>query len=150
MAQPTSGITSLTTLLASMSPTPDPTNTTYVFTTTPTNPLPLLTTTTADLDVQLLFRESTSWTLILPASQAEALGLETAFPCKKMTLEVHSSLDAVGFLAAVTTRVATDVGCGINPVSGFWHDHLFVPEGREGEVLACLRGMAEEASAGEK
>jgi hypothetical protein len=36
---------------------------------------------------------------------------------------VHSSLDAVGFMAAVTTRLAK-INIGVNPVSGFYHDHL--------------------------
>ena len=69
------------------------------------------------------------------------------FPCKKITLNVHSSLDAVGFLAAVTTRLAKDVRTGVNPVSGFYHDHLFVPVGSEDEVMRCLNMMAEEARA---
>ena len=31
---------------------------------------------------------------------------------------------------------------GVNPVSGFFHDHLFVPEGREGEAVGALRRLA--------
>lgn len=74
----------------------------------------------------MLFRESEGWTIIAERATVEGLGgLEAAFPCKKVTLGVHSSLDAVGFMAAVTTRLAT-AGLGINPVSGFYHDHLCV------------------------
>ena len=61
-----------------------------------------------------------------------------------ITCEVHSSLEAVGFLAVVAKRLA-EVGMGVNPVSGFFHDHLFVPEGREGEAVEALRGLAGEA-----
>lgn len=71
----------------------------------------------------MLFREGEGWTLIAPRSTVDALGLEAIFPCRKVTLGVHSSLDAVGFMAAVTTRLA-EAGLGINPVSGFYHDHL--------------------------
>ena len=53
-------------------------------------------------------------------------GLGGVFPCRLITLEVHSALDAVGFLAAVTARLAAE-GIGVNPVAGFHHDHLFVP-----------------------
>jgi len=31
---------------------------------------------------------------------------------------------------------------GLNPVAGFYHDHLFVPEGREQEALRILEGIA--------
>ena len=37
------------------------------------------------------------------------------------------------------------MGMGVNPVSGFFHDHLFVPEGREGEAMGALRRLAGEA-----
>lgn len=61
-----------------------------------------------------------------------------------ITCEVHSSLEAVGLLAVVTGRLR-DLGMGVNPVSGFFHDHLFVPEGREGEAVEALRGLVGEA-----
>ena len=52
----------------------------------------------------------------------------STFPCRMITLSVHSSLDAVGFLAAVTAKLAT-AGMGVKPASAFYHDHLFVPAG---------------------
>lgn len=61
-----------------------------------------------------------------------------------ITCEVHSSLEAVGFLAVITARLR-GLGMGVNPVSGFFHDHLFVPEGREGEAVGALRALAGEA-----
>lgn len=36
---------------------------------------------------------------------------------------------------------------GVNPVSGFFHDHLFVPAGREEDALKLLAEMAMEAKA---
>lgn len=61
-----------------------------------------------------------------------------------ITCEVHSSLSAVGFLAAITGKLR-DVGVAVNPVSGFFHDHLFVEEGRVGEAMGALGGLVEEA-----
>jgi hypothetical protein len=34
---------------------------------------------------------------------------------------------------------------GVNPVSGFYHDHLFVPAERAAEAMTILREMAKEA-----
>jgi hypothetical protein len=94
----------------------------------------------------------------------EALELEAIFPCRKVTLGVHSSLDAVGFMAAVTTRLAK-IDIGVNPVSGFYHDHLyvfskdrnfgsallmtrrFVREGEVDRVVDVIRTMAAECKA---
>jgi hypothetical protein len=53
---------------------------------------------------------------------------------------VRSSLAAVGFLAAVT-RALAGAGISANPVSGFHHDHLFVPWDRREEALAVLEAL---------
>jgi hypothetical protein len=58
-----------------------------------------------------------------------------------VTLTVHSALDAVGFLAAITTRLAA-AGISVNAVSAFFHDHLFVPVGRAEETVEILCRMA--------
>jgi hypothetical protein len=34
---------------------------------------------------------------------------------------------------------------GVNPVAGFYHDHIFVPEGREGDAMRVLEQLAAEA-----
>jgi hypothetical protein len=87
------------------------------------------------------FREAEGITLILPRDQAEAAGLAWDFPCRMITLQIASSLDAVGFLAAITGRLAA-AGIPVNPVSAFHHDHLFVPEARADEAMAILAAMA--------
>ena len=58
-----------------------------------------------------------------------------------ITLNIHSSLEAVGFLAAVLPRLAT-AGISVNAVSAFYHDHLFVPIDRAQEALEILEAMA--------
>lgn len=78
-------------------------------------------------------------TVVVPASAAE--GLDGEYPCAWITLEVRSSLAAVGFLAAVA-RALADAGISANPVSGFHHDHLFVPWDRRDEALAVLERAA--------
>lgn len=61
-----------------------------------------------------------------------------------ITCDVHSSLEAVGFMAVLGKALA-ERGISANVVGGWWHDHLFVPVEREGEAMACLEGVAREA-----
>lgn len=49
---------------------------------------------------------------------------------------------------AVLARVLAERGVAANVVSGFHHDHLFVPEGRVGEAVGALEGVVAEAKAG--
>ncbi|KAK0947980.1 hypothetical protein LTR29_000503 [Friedmanniomyces endolithicus] len=138
MAVPAPGGTDLPTLLKSMSPTLHPS--TFVWTTLE-----------GDLQhpkdqqalphAELLFREAEGYTLILPEAVAQVLDLDHTFRCRKVTLNVHSSLEASGFIAAVATRLAgMEMGC--NCVAGYYHDHVFVPVGKEEFVLQELRAMA--------
>ena len=89
----------------------------------------------------MVFREQEGWTCILSEDAARKAGLSCIYRCRMITLTVHSSLEAVGFLAAVTTRLAA-AGISVNPVSGFYHDHLFVPAERAEEAMAILRSFA--------
>jgi uncharacterized protein len=101
----------------------------------PGQPLP------AGLDPLLTFREREGTTLVLRREAAQAAGLAGLFPCRQITLDVHSALDAVGFLAAVTARLARE-GISVNPVAGFHHDHLFVPAERADDAMLALRLLA--------
>ncbi len=107
----------------------------YVFATVPEPVIP------DGIHPRLIFQEAEGTTLILLKEQADASDLPYEFPCRMITLEVHSSLEAVGFLARITTALAKH-GMGVNPVSGYFHDHLFVPDGRELDALAVLKEIA--------
>lgn len=89
----------------------------------------------------MIFAEEEGLSLILRKSDAEAAGIPFHYPCKRITLAIHSSLEAVGFLAAVATRLAA-AGISANAVSAFYHDHLFVPADRAEEAMRVLREMA--------
>ena len=89
----------------------------------------------------LTFREQEGTTLVLRREEAENAGLSYQFASRLITLTVHSSLDAVGFLAAVTARLA-EAGISVNAVSAFYHDHLFVPEHRADEAFGFLRNLS--------
>jgi uncharacterized protein len=88
----------------------------------------------------LTFREREGMTVVVRPEEAEHLGLACQFASRLITLTVHSSLEAVGFLAAITARLA-EAGISVNAVSAFYHDHLFVPQDRAEEAMACLQEM---------
>ena len=118
---------------------------TYVFVTLPRYkivdpfPIPLK-------DIQCWFWESEGATLIMALELAEKHSFKYSYKCRMVTLDVHSSLEAVGFMAAVTTRLGLE-GLSVNPVSAFYHDHLFVKEEEVDEAVAILEGMARHANA---
>jgi YidC/Oxa1 family membrane protein insertase len=47
---------------------------------------------------------------------------------------------SVGFLAPIMTRLA-EAGISVNPVSAFYHDHLFVPWDKRNEAMEILESF---------
>lgn len=90
---------------------------------------------------RMVFQEEEGTTLILLKSEAAQLDLDFEFPCRMITLNVHSSLEAVGFMARIASELAK-ADMGVNPVAGFYHDHIFVPDGREQDALRILEQVA--------
>jgi hypothetical protein len=88
-----------------------------------------------------IFREREGTTLVVRREEAESAGLSGQFASRLITLTVHSSLEAVGFLAAITGRLA-QAGISVNAVSAYYHDHLFVPDHRADEALHLLQEMS--------
>ena len=88
-----------------------------------------------------IFREREGTTLVMRRAEAESAALPYQFASRLITLTVHSSLEAVGLLAAVTRQLA-EAGISVNAVSAFYHDHLFVPERRADEALQLLQDIA--------
>jgi uncharacterized protein len=86
------------------------------------------------------FREPEGITLILEKSAASAAGLDYDFPSRLITLKVHSSLEAVGFLAIITENLAA-VGISVNAISAYYHDHLFVPVEKAAQAMEILHHM---------
>jgi hypothetical protein len=132
-----SGEADLNKLIASMHP--ELRDGTYVFVT-----MPLDGADPVGLGAVMSFREDEGVTMIVPDHAASAAGLTGVFPCRMVTLTVHSALDAIGFLAAVTMRLSA-AGISVNAVSAFFHDHLFVPAGQAEETVEILCRMAADA-----
>lgn len=130
--------TDLNRLLATMQPTLSPE--TYVFCSL--KDMDRLGT----LKPRMLFVEAEGLTLIIERQAALAEDLAFEFECRMITLNVHSALEGVGFLARVIPALA-DLGMGVNPVAGFYHDHLFVPADRAQDALRCLQSISSKAAA---
>lgn len=128
-----SGITHLADLLASMSPTLD--ERVFVFVTLPDSAL------VENLSPIATFQERERLTVICPQSNAERAKIPFQGSYRLITLNVHSSLDAVGFLAAVTQALAR-AEIPANAVSAFYHDHIFVPTEKAGAALDVLQSLA--------
>ncbi|WP_428418673.1 ACT domain-containing protein [Methylibium sp.] len=99
----------------------------------------------AGLEPVCTFREAEGLSAIVSKREAEAGALPYVFPCRLITLTVHSSLDAVGFLARISAHLSR-AGIACNVVAAFHHDHLFVPEARADDTLGILRAIASEPS----
>ena len=89
------------------------------------------------------FREAEGTTLILAREEAERLGLAYDYLAAWITLEVHSSLAAVGLTAAFAKALAGE-GISCNVIAGFHHDHLFVAEADVERAMAALQRLAAE------
>jgi len=123
-----SGEADLHRLLAGMAPVLDPV--TYVFATTSDRAHP------ARAHALMIMAEDAGLTLILPQAHATP-DLTPVFPCRRITLTIHSALSAVGLMAAVSAALA-QAGIGCNPVAGYYHDHLFVPADRSADAMAAI------------
>ncbi|MFT5135378.1 MAG: hypothetical protein ACI9XU_001271 [Arenicella sp.] len=87
--------------------------------------------------------ESEGLTFVISRDKADqgSLSYESVFKC--ITLEVHSSLDAVGLTAAFSTRLGQ---CGIsaNVIAGYFHDHIFVQAKFADKAVAALIELSQQ------
>jgi len=83
------------------------------------------------------FVEEEGLTLVMEKDVAESKGLKFGTVFNKITLQVHSSLDAVGLTAAVSSALCNG-GISANMVAAYYHDHLFVPSDRSEEALQII------------
>ncbi len=82
-------------------------------------------------------QEAEGLTLVVPRSRADSHGVEYEGVYRRITLQVHSALDAVG-LTALFSGLLGERGISANVVAGYYHDHIFVPAGRAEEAYNAL------------
>lgn len=71
------------------------------------------------------FKEKEGTTLIVIKEYADLMGFSYTSIMSWISLEVHSSLEAVGLTAAFS-KVLADANISCNVVAGYYHDHIFV------------------------
>ncbi len=83
------------------------------------------------------FLEEEGITLIIDKNIADNCNLSYDGIFKKITLNVHSSLEAVGLTAAISNALKQkDISANI--VAGFYHDHIFIPKDKAILALKTL------------
>lgn len=87
------------------------------------------------------FREAEGLTAIVERAQAETAGVPFVFESRLITLTIHSSLEAIGLLATVATRLAA-AGIPCNAIAAYHHDHILVPVDQADQALSVLRDIA--------
>jgi hypothetical protein len=88
------------------------------------------------------FKEDEGLTLILEKNIAQKYQFHFDEIFKKITLQIHSSLQAVGLTAAVSTALA-EKGISANVVAAYYHDHIFVPANKANEALKTLQSLSQ-------
>lgn len=90
-----------------------------------------------DLSPLATFIETEGLTLVLTKENADKSGLEYDGVFRCITLTVHSSLEAVGLTAAVSTKLS-EHQISANIIAAYFHDHVFVPARSVEKALTLL------------
>ncbi len=131
---PATGETDLGRMLASLTITRRPGR----FTVTTIEPA---TAVTLGEGIEALVSEAEGVTVVATIEAAGRRGWPIGFEAVWLTLDVHSSLEAVGLTAAFSNALA-DEGIACNVIAGHFHDHLLVPAHRADDAERCLRALS--------
>ena len=129
-----SGITNLRTLIASLQPKLHDAE--YVFVTRPGAKYG----DGVELNPIAAVQESEGLTLVVRKETALAAGADFDGVFRMITLQVHSSLEAIG-LTATVAGVLAERGISANVIAGFHHDHVFVLATMADDAIAALSSM---------
>jgi hypothetical protein len=89
----------------------------------------------------LVFTEKEGKTIIVEKTVADARALKYSGVWSLITMGVRSDLSAIGFLAAITNKLAK-ARIPVNAISAYHHDHIFVPFEMKEKALRLLRNLS--------
>ena len=87
------------------------------------------------------FKEEEGVTIVIEKSKADELKLNYEYIASWISLEIHSSLDAVGLTAAFSNALAAySISC--NVIAGYYHDHIFVNKNDAKKAVQVLKELS--------
>lgn len=91
-------------------------------------------------DILGTFKEKEGTTVILNRNKADSLKLHYDYIASWITLNVHSSLEAVGLTAVISQTLAKNkISC--NVVAAYYHDHIFVAKEEANKAMKALKQL---------
>jgi hypothetical protein len=84
--------------------------------------------------------EDEGMAVVLTVEAAYDRGWDVEFEAAWLTIDIHSSLEAVGLTAAVARALAS-AGIPCNILAGYFHDHLLVPAQRAHAAIRCIEAL---------
>lgn len=96
----------------------------------------------SDLDKVLsFFRETEAVTIVLEKATADEWKLGYTYISSWITLNIHSSLEAVGLTAAFANALKQEnISC--NVVAAYFHDHIFVAKQDAQKAMEALYSLS--------
>ena len=126
-----SGIKDLDILLSNMEPVLDKRD--FVFCSFPTFDWDKM----RELNPVGFFQEKEGMTFILDLKDAIGKDIDCQSVYRLITLDIHSSLDAVGLTAAFSAKL-TEKNISANVIAAYYHDHIFVPKEKAEQALNAI------------
>ena len=91
-------------------------------------------------EVIAMVKEKEGVTYVVSRDFANQSSYPYQFVSSWITLEVHSSLEAVGLMAAFSNALARS-GISCNVIAGYYHDHIFVDSRQALEAMTVLKKL---------
>lgn len=88
-----------------------------------------------------IINESDGSTIVATTAALVDAGYTVPSPWAHITLQIHSSLEAVGLTAAFATALGK-VDISANVIAGYYHDHIFVQWDKRHAALAALKTLS--------